>query len=50
MDYDEDVARVMGVHHCVSEEIGHVRWREHINHVHEIHMPEDSHKCLWKWG
>jgi hypothetical protein len=29
-----------------------VRWREHFNqdHIHEIHMPEDGHKCLWKRG
>jgi hypothetical protein len=43
-DYYEDDAHVMGVHHRVSEEIDHVRWREHINqdHVHEIHMSEDG--------
>jgi hypothetical protein len=43
-DYYEDDAHVMGVHHRVSEEIDHVRWREHINqdHVHEIHMLEDG--------
>jgi hypothetical protein len=42
----------MGVHHQVLEEIDHVRWREHINqdHVHEIHLQEDGHKCLWKRG
>jgi hypothetical protein len=42
----------MGVCHCVSEEIRHVKWMEHINHdhVHEIHMPEDGDQCLWKWG
>jgi hypothetical protein len=33
-DYDEDDAHVMGVRHRVSEEIDHVRWREHINHDH----------------
>jgi hypothetical protein len=51
-DYYEDDARVMGVCHRVSEEIDRVRWREHINqdHVHEIHMPKDDHKCLWKRG
>jgi hypothetical protein len=30
-DYYEDDARVMGVRHWVSEELDHVRWREHIN-------------------
>jgi hypothetical protein len=51
-DYYEDDAHVMGVRHRVSEEIDHVRWREHINHdhVHEIQMPEHDHTCLWKWG
>jgi hypothetical protein len=33
-DYDEDDAHVMVVRHRVSEEIDHVRWREHINHDH----------------
>jgi hypothetical protein len=51
-DYYEDDACVMGVRHWVSEEINHVRWREHINqdHIHEIHMLEDGQKCLWKRG
>jgi hypothetical protein len=51
-DYYEDDACVMGVHHQVSDEVDRVRWREHINqdHVHEIHMPEDGNKCLWKRG
>jgi hypothetical protein len=51
-DYYEDDARVMGVRHQVSEEIDHVRWREHTNHnhVHEIQMLKDDHTCLWKRG
>jgi hypothetical protein len=51
-DYDEDDAHVMGVRHRVLEEIRCVRWMEHIyhDHVHEIHMPDDSHQCLWKRG
>jgi hypothetical protein len=51
-DYYVDDACVMGVHHRVSEEIDHVRWREHINqdHTHEIHMPKDGQKCLWMRG
>jgi methyl coenzyme M reductase gamma subunit len=50
--YYEDDTHIMGVHHRVSKEIDHVRWREHINqdHVHKIHMPEDGHKYLWKQG
>jgi hypothetical protein len=29
-----------------------VLWREHINHDHiiEVHMSDDRHKCLWKRG
>jgi hypothetical protein len=51
-DYNKDDAHIMGVHHRVSEEIDHVRWREHINHdhIHKIHILEDGHKCLWKRG
>jgi hypothetical protein len=51
-DYAKDDARVMGVLNRVSDEIVHVRWRDHIhpNHLHEIHMPEDSQQCLWKLG
>jgi hypothetical protein len=51
-DYYEDDARVMGIHHQVSEEIDCVRWREHINqdHFHEIHMSENGQRCLWKRG
>jgi hypothetical protein len=50
--YDEDEARVAWVRHRVSTEIGHVMWREHINHdhVHELHMLDDGHQCLWKRG
>jgi hypothetical protein len=49
-NYDSDDARVMGVRHRISDEIVHVRWREHIHpdHLHEIHMPEDGHQCLSK--
>jgi hypothetical protein len=48
--YDEDDARVARVHHRVSTKIGRVMWREHINHdhVHEVHMSDDGHQCLWK--
>jgi hypothetical protein len=51
-DYDEDDASVMGVHHRISDEIVHVRWREHIHsdRLHEIHMSEDGHQYLWKLG
>jgi hypothetical protein len=51
-DYDEDYARVMGVHHRVFDEIVHVRWREHIHpdHLYKIHIPEDGYQCLWKLG
>jgi hypothetical protein len=50
--YDEDDARVARVRNRVSAEISHVMWREHINHYHiiELHMPNDGHQCLWKWG
>jgi hypothetical protein len=49
-DYYEDDEHVLGVCHWVSEEIDRVRWREHIDHFHEIQMPKDDHKCLWKRG
>jgi hypothetical protein len=51
-EYYEDDVCVMAVHHQVLEEIDCVWWREHINqdHVQEIHMAEDGHKCLWKRG
>jgi hypothetical protein len=43
--YEEEDVRVERVCHQVSEEIGRVMWREHINyeHIHELHMPGDSH-------
>jgi hypothetical protein len=29
-----------------------VMWREHINydHINELHMLDDGHRCLWKGG
>jgi hypothetical protein len=51
-DYDEGEAHILGVHKQVSDEIRHMRWREHIhpNHLQEIHLPNDGQQCLWKLG
>jgi hypothetical protein len=50
--HDKDDARAARVRHRVGAEIGRVMWREHINqdHVYELHLSDDSHKCLWKRG
>jgi hypothetical protein len=50
--YEEDDIHVEQVRHRVSEEIGHVMWREHINydHIHDLQMPNDGHQCLWNKG
>jgi hypothetical protein len=48
----EDGGHVQRVCHRVLEEIGRVMWRGHIiyEYVHEVHMPPDSHQCLWNRG